>query len=183
MKTAASQPRRVPLLVATLAAAMLVAVAQGGAQAERTSSGLFKAHPQKRAEPVRIASLSLDVRDKSKLATFSGNVHIIQGELALRSNTLLVFYDDMSGVKKVGGQWPQPAADPAHGSARRGHHHPEGTSAPPADQADFDMLGNKFTLNGNVVVTKCEDVMRGERLVRRYDDRHLPDGRTGPRRA
>ena len=50
---------------------------------------------------MRIASASLEVRDKSKMATFSGNVHVIQGALDLRSNTLLVFYEEISGVKKV----------------------------------------------------------------------------------
>ena len=112
---------------------------------------------------MRIASLSLDVRDKAKLATFSGNVHIIQGELDLRSDTLLVFYDDMSGAKKAadGGRNQQQIR---RMEARGAVVITQGDQRATGDQADFDVLGNKFTLNGNVVVTKCEDVMRGERL-------------------
>ena len=45
-------------------------VAQGGAQSEQDIAGLFKAHPQKRDEPVKITSATLEVRDKSKMATF-----------------------------------------------------------------------------------------------------------------
>ena len=164
MTRGTTRPRRIPLLVATLAAAMLVAVAQDGAQAERTSFGLFKAHPQKRAEPVRIASLSLDVRDKVKLATFSGNVHIIQGELALRSDTLLVFYDDMSGAKKAadgGRNQQQIRRMEARGSVVITRNDQRAT----ADYAEYDVLKNMLMMNGNVVVTRCEDVMRGERLT------------------
>jgi len=165
VKAGVSRPRRILLLVATLAAAMLMAVAQGGAQAERTPSGLFKAHPQKRAEPMRIASLSLEVRDKAKLATFSGNVHIIQGELDLRSNTLLVFYDDNNAGAKKAADSGRNQQQIRRMEARGAVVITQGVQRATGDQADFDVLGNTFTLNGNVVVTKCEDVMRGERLL------------------
>jgi lipopolysaccharide export system protein LptA len=90
--TACAFSRRLSLLAATLVAALLVVTAQSVAQQpEKKSPGLFKASTQQRNEPVRIAALSLEVRDKSKLATFSGNVHIVQGDFNLRSNTLLSF--------------------------------------------------------------------------------------------
>jgi lipopolysaccharide export system protein LptA len=155
--------RRTPLLVATLAAAMLVAAVPGSAQTERQSSGLFKAHPQKRNEPVRIASLSLEVRDKAKFATFSGNVHIVQGELDLRSNTLRVFYDDASRARKT--------ADDGRGQQQIRRMEARGAvivtqkdQRATADHLDFDVLANTLALNGSVVVTRCGDVMRGDRL-------------------
>jgi lipopolysaccharide export system protein LptA len=33
-----------------------------------------------------------------------------------------------------------------------------------ADRLDFDVVANTLDLNGNVVVTRCGDVMRGQRL-------------------
>jgi lipopolysaccharide export system protein LptA len=125
---------------------------------------LFKSPPQARDEPVRIASASLEVRDKSKLATFSGNVHIIQGALDLRSNTLLVFYEDISGAKKVADNdrtQQQIRRIEARGSVVIRQKDQRAT----ADQADFDVRGNSLALNGNVVVVSCGNVMRGERLI------------------
>ena len=158
------RPRRIPLQVAALAAAMLVvAVVPGGAQIERTPSGLFKMNPQNRNEPVRIASLSLEVRDPAKLATFSGSVHIIRGELEVRSETLRVFYDDMAGARKTadGGRSQQQMR---RLEARGGVLITQRNQRAAGDQADFDVRANTFTLNGNVVVTRCGDVMRGDRL-------------------
>jgi lipopolysaccharide export system protein LptA len=113
---------------------------------------------------VRIASDSLEVRDKSKTATFSGNVHIIQGALNLQSNTLLVFYEESSGVKKVADSdrsQQQIRRIEARGSVVITQKDQRAT----ADHADFDVRGNSLTLNGSVVVVSCENVMRGERLV------------------
>jgi lipopolysaccharide export system protein LptA len=153
------RPHRVLLVVTALAAAMLAAVGQGSAQ---TSSGLFKMQ-QKHDEPVRIASLSLEVRDKTKLATFSGNVQIIRGELEVRSDTLQVFYDDKAGARKTadgGRNQQQMRRLEARGAVVITQRNQRATG----DQADFDVPANTFTLNGNVVVTRCGDVMRGDRL-------------------
>ena len=43
-------------------------------------------------QPIRITSTSLEVHDKDHFATFSGNVHVVQGESTLRCKTLVVFY-------------------------------------------------------------------------------------------
>jgi lipopolysaccharide export system protein LptA len=159
--------RGLPLLAATIAATLLVLTAQGLAQSEKKSPGLFKAPTQMRDEPVRIASLSLEVRDKAKLATFSGNVHIIQGDLDLRSNELLVFYADdngPSGAKHAptgAGGNQQIRRMEARGSVMITRNDQRAT----ADHAEYDVLKNMLTMNGNVVVTRCEDVMRGERLI------------------
>jgi lipopolysaccharide export system protein LptA len=154
--------RRIPLLAAAIAAVTLFVGTHGFAQSEKKSPGLFKSQQARRDAPVRIASLSLEVRDKAKLATFSGNVHIVQDDLEVRRNTLLVFYEDASGAKKAGGAGDrqQMRRIEARGAVVITQRDQRAT----ADQADFDVPGNTFTLNGNVVVTKCGDVMRGERL-------------------
>jgi lipopolysaccharide export system protein LptA len=51
---------------------------------------------QNRDQPVRIQSDGLVVRDKDKMATFSGNVHVTQGDTEMRSKVLVVFYVDNS---------------------------------------------------------------------------------------
>src|SRR5262245_414207 len=49
---------------------------------------------QNRDQPVKIDAGSLEVRDKDRVATFSGNVRVIQGDTTLRSATLTVHYED-----------------------------------------------------------------------------------------
>ncbi len=48
---------------------------------------------QNRDEPVHIESATLEVRDKDKVATFSGDVRVKQGDTGMRSKTLVVFYE------------------------------------------------------------------------------------------
>lgn len=171
MSQPAIQPRRMSLLVATIAAALVVFVSQGGAQSERQSPGLFKPLPQKRDEPVKITSATLEVRDKAKMATFSGDVHVVQGETEVRCNTLIVFYDDerdKAGSKKA----PAPAA--AEGGRNQQIRRMEAKGnvvvtqkeqRAVGDRAEFDMRTNTVTMIGNVVITKGDDVLRGQRMV------------------
>ena len=71
-------------LVATIAAALLVVTAQGVAQPEKKSQGLLKGMPQKREGPVKITSATLEVRDKSKMAIFKGDVQVVNGDTEVR---------------------------------------------------------------------------------------------------
>ena len=175
----AAQPRRIPLLVATLAAAMLVAVAQGGAQTEKQSDkqsdkklpSLLKMSPQNREQPVRITSATLEVRDKSKMATFKGDVHVTQGETEVRCDELVVFYDDekdKSGAKKVASSSP----DAARGQQQIRRMEAKGNvvvtqkdQRAVGDRAEFDMRSNTVTLIGNVIITNADNVVRGSRMV------------------
>jgi len=169
---AAAPPRRIPLVVATIAAALVVFVSQGGAQSEKQSPGLFKPLPQKRDEPVKITSATLEVRDKSKMATFSGDVHVIQGETEVRCQVLVVFYDDdkdpkdakdKSAPKKApeGGRNQQIRRMEAKGNVVVTQKEQRAVG----DRAEFDMRSNTVTMIGNVVVTKGDDVLRGQRMV------------------
>src|ERR1700733_13074089 len=57
-------------------------------------------------EPVQIEAATLEVRDKSKMATFSGNVQVVQGDTTMRCQILVVFYGQEVGL---GGGAPAPA--------------------------------------------------------------------------
>jgi len=170
MNDGSPPPRRIPLLVATIAAAMLVVVTQGIAQSEKKLPGLFKSSPQKRDEPVRITSATLEVRDKSKMATFKGDVHVIQGETDVRCNELVVYYDDEKD--KSGAKPKAPPPDAARGQQQIRRMEARGNvivtqkdQRAVGDRAEFDMRSNTVTLIGNVVVTNAENVVRGSRMV------------------
>ena len=151
-------------VAAAIAVVLGIAVTQGIAQSDRKSPSLFKSNPNIREQPVKITSASLEVRDKEKKATFSGDVHVIQGETDLRCNTLVVHYDGEAaklGEKtpsKGGGQ--QIRRMEAIGSVVVTQ---EGQRAV-GDRADYDIKTNSLVLSGNVIVTRGEDVLRGQRL-------------------
>src|SRR6516165_3137635 len=48
--------------------------------------------------PVQIEAATLEVHDKTKTATFSGNVQVVQGDTAMRCRSLVVFYGQEVGL-------------------------------------------------------------------------------------
>lgn len=165
MKQGLAWPARVLLKVAAIALAIGVAAPEGIAQSPKTPS-LFKANPKQREEPIRVTSVTLEVRDKEKKATFAGDVHVVQGETDLRCSELVIFYD--------GGE--QGAAKAASVSDDRGNQRIRRMEARGSvvmtqkdqravgDHADFDVVKNTMVLTGNVIVMRGEDVLRGKRL-------------------
>jgi lipopolysaccharide export system protein LptA len=128
---------------------------------------------QNRDQPVRIQADGLVVRDKDNMATFSGNVHVTQGDTEMRSKVLVVYYVDQSkpGPAPAG---TMKAAAPGGAGDQRQIRRIEATGGVLVTQKEqnaagdtgiFDMQANTVTLNGNVVVTRCKDVVKGQRLV------------------
>ena len=132
---------------------------------------------QNRDQPVRIQSDNLVVRDKEKMATFSGNVHVVQGDTEMDSKVLVVFYVDTSKPGPVPAttmKTAPPGAPPGSGDQQQQIKRIEATGGvlvtqkeqkAAGDSGTFDMQSNTVTLNGNVVVTHGKDVVRGQRLV------------------
>jgi lipopolysaccharide export system protein LptA len=132
---------------------------------------------QNRDQPVRIQSDSLVVRDKDKVATFTGNVHVIQGDTEMNSKALVVFYVDTSKPGPVPATTMKsapPGAAPGSGDQQQQIKRIEATGGvlvtqkeqkAAGDSGTFDMQSNTVTLSGNVVVTHGKDVVRGQRLV------------------
>jgi lipopolysaccharide export system protein LptA len=168
--------RRIPLLVAAIVATTLVVVTQGAAQSDKKGpANLFKSMPQKRDEPIRISSATLEVRDKSKMATFKGDVIVVQGDTNVRCHELVVFYESEQGLP---GSKATPAPAPKKGTAAAGQGGQirrmearggvvvtQKDQRAVGDRAEFDMRTNTVTLIGNVVITSSENVARGERMT------------------
>ena len=86
--------------VARVAVAMLCASGlTSAARAQSSMQGVpnaMQGFTQNRDQPIQIEAASLEVRDKSKEATFSGNVKVVQGDTTMTSKTLVAFYDSSS---------------------------------------------------------------------------------------
>jgi lipopolysaccharide export system protein LptA len=127
---------------------------------------------QNRDKPIKITSSTLEVRDKDKVATFSGDVHLIQGDTTLRSKTLVVFYDDDSAPKPAK---PPPIAGAADASpisqqirrveAKGGVFVTQKDQTATGESGVFDTQANTVTLIGNVVIAQGPNVVKGDRLT------------------
>jgi lipopolysaccharide export system protein LptA len=141
---------RKPFLVSLLVAGLVMSA--GALCAQTPPSGppnALQGFSQNRDQPVHIEAATLEVRDKQKEATFSGDVRVKQGDTGLRCKSLVVFYEQ--GGEDAPKTKTMPAATPGPGTGELGI---------------FDMKSNTVTMTGNpVVMTQGQNVLRGERLV------------------
>jgi lipopolysaccharide export system protein LptA len=141
------------------------------AQPSKGPPNALQGFSQNRDQPVHIEAATLEVRDKDKMATFSGNVRVTQGDTGLRCKSLLVFYEQ-AGDAAEGGK-AMPVANPGPGGeqkikrleARGGVVVTQKEETATGDLGLFDMRTNTVTLTGNVVMTQGKNVLRGDRLV------------------
>ena len=148
---------------------------------------------QNRDQPIQIEAATLEMHDKQKEATFSGNVKVVQGDTTMTSKTLVVFYESTpapaAGAPAAGAA---PTAAPPNakpGAATKGAPMQAATPGPGGassikrleakgnvvvtqkDQvvtgatAVFDTKTNLVTMLGGVVLTQGKNVLRGDRLL------------------
>ncbi len=160
--------------VLTLFIAGMLALSGAGAGAQTAPSGppnALQGFSQNRDQPVHIEAATLEVRDKQKQATFSGDVRVKQGDTALRCKSLVVFYEqdgETAESKTLQAASPGPGGEQrikrleAHGGVVVTQKEQTATG----DLGIFDMKANTVTLTGNpVVMTQGQNVLRGEKLV------------------
>lgn len=177
-------PRMMQLFSRGCAVAALALIASGDILAQGAMSGVpnaMQGFSQNRDQPIQIEAASLEMRDKKKEATFSGNVKVVQGDTTMTSKSLVVFYD--SGPTPP----PAPAAPkgPKSGSMQAASPGPGGSSSirrleakgsvvvtqkdqvVTGESAVFDPRANLITMVGGpngVVLTQCKNVLTGDRL-------------------
>jgi len=149
---------------ATLAVASFGAVAY--AQASKGLPNAVQGFSKNRDKPVQIEAATLEVRDKDRVATFSGNVHVVQGDTTMRCKVLVVHYDNKTpGGMKSATPGPGGQQQISRLEAKGGVVVTQADQTATGDTGNFDMRTNTITLLGNVVVSQGGNVVRGERLV------------------
>jgi lipopolysaccharide export system protein LptA len=163
------------ILAATAFASLMLmslhAMAQPSSSASKGGQqNALQGFSQNRNQPVQIEAASLEVRDKDKIATFSGSVKVVQGDTVMRSKSLVVYYEQQGqqpGAPAMKAATPGPGGSSsisrieAHGGVTVNQKDQTATG----EKALFDMKGNTVTLSGNVVVSQGQNIMRGDRLV------------------
>lgn len=173
--------RFVFIIVGALAAAVIATVAQAQPRGSGPPNAL-QGFSQNRDQPVQIEAATLEVREKEKQATFSGNVKVTQGDTGLRAKSLVVFYEDNrdnggksdskdSGKSANKGQMTQATPGPNGQQQIKRLEAKGGVIVTQKDQTVtgdigvFDMRTNTVTMSGNVVMTQGQNVLRGDRLM------------------
>ena len=139
-----------------LAALGFVAVASsvGTPWAQGTAS---RAHDTK--QPIEINADSLEIRQDSNVAIFSGNVTAAQGRLRLSADSLRVLYREekeggeavkatISRIDAIGNVFISSPTETAQGAS-----------------GVYDVDSGMITLTGSVVVIRGENVIRGNRVA------------------
>ena len=126
---------------------------------------------------------TLEVHDKTKTATFSGNVQVVQGDTTMRCRSLVVLYGQEVGITGSGagagsGAEAAPSATvktPSGGTksaqnirrieARGGVTVLTKDQSASGDLGIYDLQTKTITLSGNVVVSQGQNVIHGERVV------------------
>jgi lipopolysaccharide export system protein LptA len=145
------------------AAFALAMIAAGDAGAQSAVTGVpnaMQGFSQNREQPIQIEAATLEMRDKKKEATFSGNVKVVQGDTTLTS-------------RKPANSAPIQTTTPGPGgsSSIRRLEAKGNVVVTQKDQvvtgetAVFDTRSNLITMLGGIVLTQGKNVLRGDRLV------------------
>jgi lipopolysaccharide export system protein LptA len=140
---------------------------------------------QNRDQPIQIEAARLEMRDKQKEATFSGNVKVVQGDTTMTSKTLVVFYESGGSSAAPAQPAPAKAAKSSGAPMQSATPGPGGASSikrleargnvvvtqkdqvVTGESAVFDTKSNLITMvggAGGVVLTQCKNVLKGDRL-------------------
>jgi len=162
----------------------LATIAAGDAVAQSAVTGVpnaMQGFSQNRDQPIQIDAATLEMRDKKKEATFSGNVKVVQGDTTMTSKTLVVFYESTAApaaapappAKAAAKSAPMQSTTPGPGGsssikrleARGNVVVTQKDQVVTGETAVFDTKTNLITMLGGVVLTQGKNVLRGDRLL------------------
>ena len=152
-------------------AVIVTLLAPGRAAAQGPAPGQSMLPGQNKDQPVQIEAASLEVHDKSKTATFSGNVQVVQGDTTMKCQSLVVFYGREVGIAQNEPKQASIAPGPKGAQDIRKIEAHGGVTVVTKDQnatgddAIYDLQSKTIKLIGNVIVSQGQNVIHGESVV------------------
>lgn len=110
--------------------------------------------------PIEITADSLEVLRNEQIATFTGNVDAIQGDMVLSADLLRVYYGDGA----AGAVGPAGANSIRRIEAEGNVFLSSPRETAQGDAGVYDVASNQVTMEGGVVLTRDDNVVRGQRL-------------------
>lgn len=147
-----------------LAALLLIAATGAGAQ-----TSALKGHDTD--APIDVDAARIEVRDRENQALFSGDVKVRQASLNLDAATVKVSYSRAKGssspvIQRLDAQGGVKLTSPSETATSR--------------TGIYDVASKQITMLGNVVLTRGDSVLRGQRLAIDLDSgRSTLDGAGG----
>ena len=108
--------------------------------------------------PIQIEADKLEIRDGEKMAVYSGNVKVRQGETQLKTSFLRIFYKGQATSVAPGSAVERIEADGRVVVSAKGQ-------SATGDKAVFEMATEVITMTGDVVLSDKDNVLRGKRLI------------------
>lgn len=166
MPLAGFTPRRL------LLASVVLTACFGAPVLAQQAGSPFVGFTQNRDEPINFEADRADVFDNEKRAVLTGNVRIRQGESTLQAARLVIYYEgSASGAGQPSTTAPRSGGGAASPSQNVRRFEMEGgvvvrskNQVASAERGSFDARRNEVIMEGNVVLTQCENVLRGARL-------------------
>jgi lipopolysaccharide export system protein LptA len=164
---AASVALAVTLAIAPAMGAPPAAAPAAPAPAAPGPPNALQGFSQNREEPVSIESNSFELNDKTKVASFLGDVQVTQGDTTLRCARLLVFYDQGGTPGTLTAAKPGPGGQQQirRLEARGGIVVTQKEQIATGETGIFDMKTNTITMSGKVVITQGQNILRGDKLI------------------
>ncbi|MBC8241743.1 MAG: lipopolysaccharide transport periplasmic protein LptA [Alphaproteobacteria bacterium] len=114
-------------------------------------------------QPIDIDADNLEVRQNENLAIFSSNVIALQGRIQLRAEQLKVWY--LPAAKGDSNKTAGPGGTIVRIDAIDKVFVSSATENAKGDMAIYEVAEQRLTLTGAVVLSRGEDVLRGNKLV------------------
>jgi lipopolysaccharide export system protein LptA len=170
-----------PLVVTIALAVPAAAAAQSPRAGSNSISGLLQ-EQNNSDQPIQIEAATLEVHDKDKMATFAGDVQVVQGDTTIKCRSLVVFYGGepgtaarrtepaaAGGVRTANSAPPSGLPQGAHNirriEARGGVTVVSKEQNASGDLGVYDLKKKTITLTGNVIVSQGKNVLHGDRVV------------------
>jgi len=170
------------LLAPAIAAAQTPRASSVAPQLSNPAQGIINDNQD---QPIQIDAATLEVRDKEKMATFAGDVQVVQGDTTIKCQKLVVFYGPEPGTAAAASQSKRPqqaqqsqAQQPQQVGGLPGRQQDirriearGGVTVISKDQTAsgdlgvYDLKTKTITLLHNVTVAQGKNVLHGERVV------------------
>lgn len=165
--------------LAALGLLAVLACWAGPAGAQAPGGSLATSYSANADKPINIEADALEVDDKKKVATFTGNVSATQGDFNIRAREIQVLYT-AAPKKDPAAPKPDPEATAAANAALPGGENADiqridakgkvlvttkDNQTTTSDWAIFEVKKQLVTIGGDVVVTQGTDTIKGSKLV------------------
>ncbi len=117
--------------------------------APASAQGLFATSAT--GEPVDITANELEVLEQKKQSIFRGDVVVTQGDMRLRSDHLVVFFDEQNQIRRIEAQGQVELVDPQRRAT--------------GERAVYDRQEDILQLSGQAVVVQGENRVAGDEIV------------------